>query len=267
MLFKENLDPASPSRLFLHHQHTSRVTLNVWRSYWIIISISIFFSRYPFRCTAIWFLRAEANQMTFTRTAVADWHLCRIHKFHPLEIKCLIKNIFWPAVLLQQRGCLHPGANPTLLFCPPALQSPWTWNRMSILSYLNLVVGLTGPLPNVSHAWSIIGSDMPSALGLVQTVVGGIQYMVIVSFTLFELEYWMYTNRKKKTLPWEANRGKSGWKHKRSENREYKIICLLFCWYVPWKLNDAHVNFRMFPVLRWFDFLYHDFHRSTSQTE
>ena len=53
---------------------------------------------------------------------------------------------------------------------------------------------------NFSHALSIIG-DMLSALGLVQTVVGGIQYMVIVSFTLFELEYWMYTNRKKKTLP------------------------------------------------------------------
>ena len=35
---------------------------------------------------------------------------------------------------------------------------------------------------------------MPSALGLVQTVVGGIQYMLIVSFTLFELEYWMYIN-------------------------------------------------------------------------
>ena len=47
--------------------------------------------------------------------------------------------------------------------------------------------------PNFSHAWSIIGSDMPSALGLVQTVVGGIK-MLIVSFTLFELEYWRYIN-------------------------------------------------------------------------
>ena len=159
MLVKENLDPASPSRLFLHHQHTSRVTLNVWRSYWIIISISIFFCRYPFRCTAIWFLGAEANQMTFTRTAVADWHLCRIHKykFHPLEIKCLIKNIFWPAVLLQQRGCLHPGANPTLLFCPPAMQSPWRWNRMLILSSLNLVVGPTGLLLCLSQTFPMPG--------------------------------------------------------------------------------------------------------------
>ena len=29
MVWKQNLDPASPSRLFLHHQNTARVTLNV----------------------------------------------------------------------------------------------------------------------------------------------------------------------------------------------------------------------------------------------
>ena len=103
---------------------------------------------------------------------------------------------------------------------------------------------------------------MPSSLGLVQTVVGGIQYMVIVSFTLFELEYWMYINRKKKTVPWEANRGKSGWKHKRSENREYKIICLLFCWYTleaqwcPCQLPDvSNIEMIWFPV-SWFPQVY-----------